>query len=244
MQAAVLQTALSPLSGAAARAGMTGEPGADAPDFGQELLAATARADESAVPLVSIVPGGTGSNTGRTPAKGPAANDRVSDASALSPRAPEVAKAAATAAGDKPDRLPPGPEATRLASAGQRLDTQTLRSPAQAAQSAATPLARDVATALPARVEPDDATRPADLGAPAHVHRGGQHAQARATTAPNMGHASPATARPEESPSGAAIPPAPLTLPAGDQAGIARMPADTGTVTVTIAQPLPQAPLA
>lgn len=118
MQAAVLQTALSPMSGAAARAGMTGEPDVDAPDFGQELLAATARADESAVPLV---PGGTGSTAGRTPAKGPAANDRVSGASAISPRAPEAAQATAVAAGDKPDRLSPAPEATRLASAKRAL---------------------------------------------------------------------------------------------------------------------------
>ena len=237
MQAAVLQTALSPISGAAARAGMTGEPGVDAPDFGQELLAATARADENAVPLVP------GSTAGRTPPKGPPANDRVPGASAIPLRAPDASQATAAAAGDQPDSLPPATKATRLASAGQRMDTQTLQRPAQAAQHAATRLARPVATALPARVEPDDAARPADLGAPARLHHRAEPVQARATTAPDMGPSSPATARPDEPPTGAATPSASLTLPTRDHTDIARMPADAGTVTVTIAPPLPQAQL-
>jgi len=52
MQASALHTALSPLPGAVSRnglSGLPGEPADDAPDFGQELRAATGRADEIAL---------------------------------------------------------------------------------------------------------------------------------------------------------------------------------------------------
>ena len=49
MQATALHTALPPLPGAVSRAGLPGEPADDAPDFGQELRAATGRADEIAL---------------------------------------------------------------------------------------------------------------------------------------------------------------------------------------------------
>ena len=50
MQATALHAALSPLPGAATRAGLPAEPADDVPDFGQELRAATGLADEIALP--------------------------------------------------------------------------------------------------------------------------------------------------------------------------------------------------
>jgi len=126
MQAAALLTALLPQTGTAARSGATGDAAVDAPDFGQELVTATARADEHTLPVVA---GGMAPVAGRATPRASIFLDRVPDAAQTPTGARVIAHGSAPAATSRQENIPPNMAAAPPASTRQDPDATRPQDP-------------------------------------------------------------------------------------------------------------------
>lgn len=155
MQAAALLTVLPPQTSTAARSGTTGDAAVDAPDFGHELQAAKARADEYSLPVVT---GSAAPVAGRATPRGSIVLDKVPGIAETPAGVPDGATGPASASTSKQENIPPDTGAAPPTPPHQDPDAPKPRDPFRVTLSTASVLSTPGGNSLLGHAEPGSAT--------------------------------------------------------------------------------------